>query len=66
MSAKPLENIPKNDTITFKVYYIIYFGNVNYYYAPFNTFRLLLQLHWQEKEERVTVPMVWLFLLLDV
>ena len=52
MSAKWLKDIPKNDTITFKAY-IILFGNVNYCYAII--FRLLPQLNWRDKEE------VWLF-----
>ena len=64
MSTTWLEDIPKNDTITLKVY-IILLGNVNLYYAVCTiTFRLLLQLNWQEKKdvkEMIIVTMVWLF-----
>ena len=58
VSAKWLEDIPKNDTITFKVYYIIFFGNVHYCYGKCTIiFRLLLQLNcnWREKEEMINM-----------
>ena len=65
MSAKWLEDISKKDTITFKVYYIILFGNVHYCYGMCTIiFRLLLQLNWREKEEMVTVLMVYIMVVL--
>ena len=57
VSAAWLKDVPKNDTITFKVYNIYNLVSKRYYcYAMYTIiFRILTQLNWREKEE------VWLF-----